>query len=137
MPETATRSLLPSIIGKHAPLGLVLCWVPAAGCLWGGTPCCKCLAPNDGGIETPLPTAGLPSASPACLPTLCSPFCSPPQAAFCELIGTAAGYGYFKWLIADVDRYQPGDVIPVREAGAHWWRADAQTNGVPLGGRRT
>ncbi|PRW33204.1 hypothetical protein C2E21_7817 [Chlorella sorokiniana] len=40
------------------------------------------------------------------------------EAAFCELIGTAVGYGYFKWLIADVDRYQPGDVIPVREADA-------------------
>ncbi|KAI7842538.1 hypothetical protein COHA_003775 [Chlorella ohadii] len=40
------------------------------------------------------------------------------EAAFCELIGTAAGYGYFKWLIADVGRYQPGDVIPAREADA-------------------
>lgn len=39
------------------------------------------------------------------------------EAAFCELIGTAAGYGYFKWLIADVSRLQPGDRIPMVEAG--------------------
>lgn len=39
------------------------------------------------------------------------------EAAFCELIGTAAGYGYFKWLIADVSKLQPGDRIPMVEAG--------------------
>lgn len=49
--------------------------------------------------------------------TLSLPVC-PAQAAFCELAGTAAGYGYLKWLIADVSRYQPGDRIPMREAGA-------------------
>jgi hypothetical protein len=41
-----------------------------------------------------------------------------PQAAFCELVGTAAGYGYLKWLISDVSRLQPGDAIPLRAAEA-------------------
>jgi hypothetical protein len=40
------------------------------------------------------------------------------QAAFCELVGSAAGYGYFKLLIADVSGLQPGDHILSVEAGA-------------------
>lgn len=61
-----------------------------------------CIAPPaPRGCEKPSPCAPLPAL----------------QAAFCELIGTAAGYGYFKWLIADVSRLQPGDRIPMVEAG--------------------
>ena len=56
-------------------------------------------------------------AAPRCRSLPAVPPCLP-QAAFCELVGAAAGYGYLKWLIADVDRYQPGDVIPARQAGA-------------------
>ncbi|KAL4439962.1 hypothetical protein ABPG75_002963 [Micractinium tetrahymenae] len=43
-------------------------------------------------------------------------FAASGEAAFCELLGAAAGYGYFKWLIADVSKLQPGDYIPMMEA---------------------
>lgn len=38
------------------------------------------------------------------------------EAAFAELVGAAASYGYFKWLIRDVDAYGPDTPVPMRAA---------------------
>lgn len=38
------------------------------------------------------------------------------QAAFCELLGAAASYGYMMLLIRDVDALRPDDIIPLDEA---------------------
>lgn len=37
------------------------------------------------------------------------------EAAFCELLGAGASYGYLLWLFKDVDRLQPGDSIYLKE----------------------
>lgn len=38
------------------------------------------------------------------------------KAAFAELVGAAAGYGYFLWLMSDVDKYNEETIVPMREA---------------------
>ena len=38
------------------------------------------------------------------------------ESAVAELVGSAAGYGYFLWLIRDVDAYGPDSAVPLRAA---------------------
>lgn len=57
----------------------------------------------------PLPsTQPLPPPPPSSLPS---------QAALCELLGAGASYGYLLLLFRDVDALQPGDRLPMVEAG--------------------
>lgn len=83
-------------------------FLQGCGCSLGG--CCWLLASDAVSLLYRCPSLPLHP------PLMCRPFRAL-QAAFCELIGTAAGYGYFKWLIADVSKLQPGDRIPMVEAG--------------------